>query len=202
MQNNGNIILNYFYTELKEKWKKKTVWKYHSVNVRDTILINSELFTLSKRNDGAVLAPVNDFTKNSRQSSNLSLIAAIYQDQILKGKKEQEIPQKVHNTIFDFNAEIYERQLLKLNKDKYLSLIGKKLLKILREMTLENAFGIKLYKYKEAILPHLLEVAELDYSVHTILLGEFLMKSGHTKNQQRNPLHSHQTVTVVMAHTS
>lgn len=106
MQNNGNIILNYFYTELKEKWKKKTVWKYHSVNVRDTILINSELFTLSKRNDGAVLAPVNDFTKNSRQSSNLSLIAAIYQDQILKGKKEQEIPQKVHNTIFNFNAEI------------------------------------------------------------------------------------------------
>lgn len=128
-----------------QNWKnneKKTVWKYHSVNVWDTILINSELFTLSKRNDGAVLAPVNDFTKNSRQSSNLSLIAAIYQDQILKGKKEQEIPQKVHNTIFDFNAEIYERQLLKLNKDKYLSLIGKKLLKILREMTLENAFRI------------------------------------------------------------
>lgn len=44
---------------------------------RNAILINSELFTLSKRNDGAVLAPVNDFTKNSRQSSNLSLIAAI-----------------------------------------------------------------------------------------------------------------------------
>lgn len=42
---------------------------------------------MSKRNDGAVLAPVKDFTKNSRQSSNLSLIAAISQDQIIKGKK-------------------------------------------------------------------------------------------------------------------
>lgn len=44
---------------------------------------------MSKRNDGAVLAPVKDFTKNSRQSSNLSLIAAISQDQIIKEKKKQ-----------------------------------------------------------------------------------------------------------------
>lgn len=36
-----------------------------------------DLYTLSKRNEGAVLAPVSDFTKNSLQSSNLSLIAAI-----------------------------------------------------------------------------------------------------------------------------
>lgn len=66
-----------------KKMKKKCMkihvpFKYMYGNYkRNAILINSELFTLSKRNDGAVLAPVNDFTKNSRQSSNLSLIAAI-----------------------------------------------------------------------------------------------------------------------------
>lgn len=67
---------------------------------------------MSKRNDGAVLAPVKDFTKNSRQSSNLSLIAAISQDQIIKGKK------KTRNSSKGTTKYIYLINSKRSNSDK------------------------------------------------------------------------------------